>query len=279
MPTRRRSVVALAGSASAVLFVAAALLLPFVGPSALDLAACLAAAGAGLVDPHEPAAVAHAARPLRGRRAGAGRQPVPVDAARRARHALHARRVDRRVARRRDRDRASTGTCVAGVAGIWAGALAGAGVVLFVVMGAATRGGQLSSSSLLLAGIAINSVCAALILLVHGLTGMSQSFAISRWLIGGLDAIEWSTLLVYAGAVVVLVGRRDPAGAAVESAGGRRGVGGHARRQRQARAVPGLRRGLDAGGGHRGADRPDRVRRAGRAAPRCARVSAATTGC
>jgi len=70
-------------------------------------------------------------------------------------------------------------------------------------MGTATRGGQLSSSSLLLAGIAINSVCAALILLVHGLTGMSQSFAISRWLIGGLDAIERSTLLVY---VLVVIG-------------------------------------------------------------------------
>ena len=84
-----------------------------------------------------------------------------------------------------------------GILGVWTGAMTGAGVILFVVMGAATRGGQLSSSSLLLSGIAINSVCAALILLVHGLTGMSQSFAISRWLIGGLDAIERPTLLAY----------------------------------------------------------------------------------
>jgi iron complex transport system permease protein len=103
---------------------------------------------------------------------------------------------------------------VAGVVGIWGGALAGAGLILFVVMGAATRGGQLSSSSLLLAGIAINSVCAALILLIHGLTGMSQSFAISRWLIGGLDAIERTTLLVYVlvvigtGAIVIRQGRQ-----------------------------------------------------------------------
>jgi iron complex transport system permease protein len=42
------------------------------------------------------------------------------------------------------------------------------------------------------------------ILLVHGLTGMSQSFTISRWLIGGLDAVEFSTLSFYASAVVVL---------------------------------------------------------------------------
>ncbi len=94
---------------------------------------------------------------------------------------------------------------VAGVVGVWAGAMTGAGVILFVVMGAATRGGQLSSSSMLLAGIAINSVCAALILLVHGLTGMSQSFAISRWLIGGLDAIERPTLAAY-GLVVLVTG-------------------------------------------------------------------------
>ncbi len=92
---------------------------------------------------------------------------------------------------------------VAGIVGIWAGALAGAAVILFIVMGAATRDGRLSSSSLLLAGIAINSVCAAVILLVHGLTGMSQSFAISRWLIGSLDAIERPTLFVYMAAVTV----------------------------------------------------------------------------
>jgi len=95
---------------------------------------------------------------------------------------------------------------VAGVAGIWAGALAGAAVILFVVMGAATRHGQRSSSSLLLAGIAINSVCAALILLVHGLTGISQSFAISRWLIGGLDAVERPTLLLYVAVIVLTAG-------------------------------------------------------------------------
>jgi len=93
---------------------------------------------------------------------------------------------------------------VAGVGGIWAGALCGAGVILFVVMGTATRHGQVSSSSLLLAGVAINSVCAALILLVHSFTGISQSFAISRWLIGGLDAVERPTLMLYAGVVACM---------------------------------------------------------------------------
>ena len=84
-----------------------------------------------------------------------------------------------------------------GVTGVWTGALAGAALVLILVMGAARRDRQVSVSGLLLAGIAINSVCGALILLVHGLSGLSQSFAISRWLIGSLDAIEYPTLVIY----------------------------------------------------------------------------------
>jgi iron complex transport system permease protein len=92
----------------------------------------------------------------------------------------------------------------AGAAGVWAGALGGAGIVLFLVISAATRERHLSGVGLLLAGIAINSVCSALILLVHGLTGMSQSFAISRWLIGGLDAVPFSTLAVYTAGVGAL---------------------------------------------------------------------------
>ena len=95
---------------------------------------------------------------------------------------------------------------VAGVAGVWLGAFAGAALVLVLVVGAATQQRQLSASGLLLAGIAVNSVCGALILLVHSLTGLSQSFTISRWLIGGLDAIEFSTLAVYAIGVSVLSG-------------------------------------------------------------------------
>ena len=84
-----------------------------------------------------------------------------------------------------------------GATGVWAGALAGAAVVLLLVMGAARRDRHVSVSGLLLAGIGINSVCGALILLVHGLTGVSQSFAISRWLIGSLDAVEFPTLMTY----------------------------------------------------------------------------------
>ena len=92
----------------------------------------------------------------------------------------------------------------AGIAGVWAGAFAGAGVVLVLVVVAATRQRRVSAVGLLLAGVATNSVCTALILLVHGFAGMSESFAITRWLIGSLDAVEYPALGAYASAVVLL---------------------------------------------------------------------------
>lgn len=93
---------------------------------------------------------------------------------------------------------------VAQMPGVWAGALAGAAFVLVVVVGAATRQRQVSAFGLLLVGVATNSVASALILLVHGLSNMSTSFAISRWLIGSLDAVEYPVLSVYIVVVIAL---------------------------------------------------------------------------
>jgi ABC-type Fe3+-siderophore transport system permease subunit len=201
MLMRRRSVVTWVGG-SAALFVAAGLLLPFVGPTALDWARVW-----GRQEPDWSILTnLRLSRTLLGLFAGGALALAGSLFQSMLRDAL-ATPYTLGVS-----TGASLGAVIAiafdwhmamGIAGVWAGAMAGAGLILFVVMGAATRGGQLSSSSLLLAGIAINSVCAALILLVHGLTGMSQSFAISRWLIGGLDAIERPTLLVY---VLVVIG-------------------------------------------------------------------------
>ena len=49
----------------------------------------------------------------------------------------------------------------------------------------------------------MNSMAFAVILFLHSLASFSQSFAISRWLMGGLDAVEYSTLAWLA---VVVVG-------------------------------------------------------------------------
>jgi iron complex transport system permease protein len=101
---------------------------------------------------------------------------------------------------------------VAGVSGIWIGALGGALAVLMLVVAAATQQRDVSAYGLLLAGVATNSVCWALILLIHGLSSMNQSFAISRWLIGSLDAIDYRALAVFVIVVIVaavLVVRRS----------------------------------------------------------------------
>lgn len=93
---------------------------------------------------------------------------------------------------------------IADVSGVWAGSFAGAAAVLVLVVGASTRQRQVSAYGLLLAGVATNSVCTALILLVHSLARMETSFAISRWLIGSLDAIDYGALTLYMASVVVL---------------------------------------------------------------------------
>jgi iron complex transport system permease protein len=80
------------------------------------------------------------------------------------------------------------------ISAIWTGALCGAGLVLILVLSIAGQGKRMSSFTLLLAGVAINSMCLALIQFVHSFAGFAQSFSISRWLMGGIDPVEYSTL-------------------------------------------------------------------------------------
>jgi iron complex transport system permease protein len=83
---------------------------------------------------------------------------------------------------------------IAGLPAVWAGAFAGAAVVLVVVLGAATEGRRMSSFTLLLAGITINSICLAFILFLQSIATYRESFAIVHWLMGGIDPVEYSTL-------------------------------------------------------------------------------------
>jgi len=94
---------------------------------------------------------------------------------------------------------------------VWGGALAGAALVLLLVLGIAGLGRRMSSFTLLLAGIAMNSMCSAMILFVHSIAGLTQSFSIARWMMGGIDAVDYSTLgwlgLVITPAIAVVLGR------------------------------------------------------------------------
>jgi iron complex transport system permease protein len=94
---------------------------------------------------------------------------------------------------------------IAGLPALWVSALCGAGITLFLVLGIASEGRRLSSFTLLLSGVTINSICLACILFLQYLANFGQSYAIVRWLLGGIDAVEYSTLAWLGAAVLVVV--------------------------------------------------------------------------
>jgi iron complex transport system permease protein len=91
-----------------------------------------------------------------------------------------------------------------GIPMTWIGALVGAFVVLIIVIGGAFRQRQISAFGLLLTGMAINSICAAFILILNGFAGLSRSFSIARWLIGSIDATSYTSLAVLATVVTMV---------------------------------------------------------------------------
>jgi iron complex transport system permease protein len=91
-----------------------------------------------------------------------------------------------------------------GIPGTWFGALAGAFAVLIVVIGGSLRSRRVSAFSLLLTGIAINSVCAACIIILGGYSGISRSFSIAHWLIGSVDSTSYTSLAVLSLIVLIL---------------------------------------------------------------------------
>lgn len=85
---------------------------------------------------------------------------------------------------------------------VWAAALAGSGVVITLVA-ALGRVKRFTAFTLLLTGIALSGICTALILLLHSLAGITRSFQIAHWLMGGIDAVEYS-VLAWLATVIVL---------------------------------------------------------------------------
>ena len=91
--------------------------------------------------------------------------------------------------------------------------LVGAAVVLAIVVAMSVDGRRMSSFTLLLTGVTMNSIAFAIILFLHSIASFSQSFAISRWLMGGLDAVPYSTIAWLAAIVLpvmVIVTMRAP---------------------------------------------------------------------
>lgn len=82
-------------------------------------------------------------------------------------------------------------------------ALVGALVVMFTVVSIASEGRRMSSFTLLLTGVTINSICMAAILFLHSMAGFNQSFAIVRWLMGGIESPRPMALALVGGGVLL----------------------------------------------------------------------------
>ncbi|MEO5923883.1 MAG: iron ABC transporter permease [Bryobacteraceae bacterium] len=80
--------------------------------------------------------------------------------------------------------------------------LIGAGLVLMIVVAMSMDGRRMSGFTLLLTGVTMNSIAFAVILFLHSIASFSQSFAISRWLMGGVDSVPYSTLAWLAAIVI-----------------------------------------------------------------------------
>jgi iron complex transport system permease protein len=93
---------------------------------------------------------------------------------------------------------------VFGAPATWVAAFTGAAITLMLVLAIAFERRRVSSFTLLLAGVSINSIAMATILFLHNVATFSQSFAITRWLMGGLDAVAYH-VLGGLGAVIAVV--------------------------------------------------------------------------
>jgi iron complex transport system permease protein len=93
---------------------------------------------------------------------------------------------------------------VGSVSALWVAASLGAAASLLVVIGIATQGRRMSSFTLLLAGVTINSICAAAILFLHNIVEFNQSFMVLRWLMGGIEPVEYSTIAILAALVLAV---------------------------------------------------------------------------
>ncbi len=83
-------------------------------------------------------------------------------------------------------------------------AILGAGAVLLIVLGMSIEGRRISSFTLLLTGVTMNSIAFAIILFLHSIASFAQSFEISRWLMGQLDAVPYPTLAWMAVPVIAI---------------------------------------------------------------------------
>jgi len=83
---------------------------------------------------------------------------------------------------------------IAGYPALSVAATLGAATVLTLVIAISSQGKRMSSFTLLLAGVTINSICTAMMLFLQSFADFGRSFVVVRWLMGGIDPVAYGTL-------------------------------------------------------------------------------------
>ena len=95
-----------------------------------------------------------------------------------------------------------------GISGMTLFAFLGAMLTILIVWGLTQLRGSFSTTTMLLAGVAVSFFCASLILFLQYLSDFAQAFRILRWLMGGLEILGFDSVLgllpVILGGLVVL---------------------------------------------------------------------------
>jgi len=86
---------------------------------------------------------------------------------------------------------------------VWLSGFIGAALTIMVVVGVASERRRMSSFTLLLTGVTVNSICMAAILFLHYTAGFTESFAIVRWLMGGIDSMQYGTLAMLGAGIAI----------------------------------------------------------------------------
>ena len=106
------------------------------------------------------------------------------------------------------------GASIAGVPLVFVAAFLGAGAAVFVVYKLASSGTIVLPGALLLAGIVLNLIAAAGVLVIQYLADYTRALQILRWMIGSLDVVGFGlvwrvALFVLPGVVMLLFSARD----------------------------------------------------------------------
>ncbi|RMI20266.1 MAG: iron ABC transporter permease, partial [Calditrichaeota bacterium] len=83
----------------------------------------------------------------------------------------------------------------AGLTGVQVAAFLGSLMTIGLVYMLSRRFGRLSIHSMILVGVTINYIFSAVILILHYLADFTETHQMIRWTIGGLDVVDYATLM------------------------------------------------------------------------------------